>query len=57
MPKGDLRMIDGFIAVGACVRCPYLAKSCCYQKYMIIKMYVLRYEQSIYGISFMLLLQ
>ena len=51
--KGDLRMIDNFITIGACVKCPYRTKSCCYWKDVSIKNYVLKDSQSIYGISFL----
>ena len=28
VPKGYIRMIDNFIAVDSCVKCPYIAKLC-----------------------------
>ena len=50
--KGVIRLVVGFFAVDACVKCPFLAESCCYQKVVSMKRCVLKEEQSIYGISF-----
>ena len=56
VPNGGLRIIDGCIAVDACVKFPYLAKFCCYWKYVSTRRYVLTDENSIYGISFLLVI-
>ena len=42
VPKGGIRSIVNFIAIGACAKRPFLAESCCYQKYVSMKMYVLK---------------
>ena len=55
MPKGGIRLIVSFIAVDTCVKHHFLAKLCCFQKYVIMKMYVLKDAQSIYGPCFWLL--
>ena len=56
VPKGDLSMINDFIYVNTYVKCPYLAKLCCYQKYLSTKRYLLKDAKSIYVISFRLVL-
>ena len=49
VPKGDLRTINDFIVVDACVKCPYLTELCCYRKYVSMKRYALKDAQSIMG--------
>ena len=52
--KGGIPWIKKIATVDACVEFAYIDKSCCYQKDVSMKSYVLKYEQFIYGISFIL---
>ena len=52
MLEGVMQLIVSFINVGACAKRNFFAISCCYQKSISMKRYILKDTKSIYGISF-----